>query len=63
MSDKAVTTFWAGYIAGKLHCEDIDDGFGGWGQGWTKSPRLFTTRAEARKQFEDVRKVKIVEVR
>lgn len=63
MATDPQTTYWAGFINGKLHWESIDDGFGGWGVGYAKSPRIFKSRMAARKQFEDVREVKIVELK
>lgn len=54
-------TFWAGFSGGKLFIDTIDDA-------WTnrhhrKSPFLFTTRKQAREQFQDVRRVRVSEVK
>ena len=55
--------FWAGFVEDKLYTSVIDTGFGGFddpnGSGRVRAPSLFTARADARKQFEDVRKVEV----
>ena len=48
---------WGGFTEGRLHLESMDDHFGGRNE--RHVPALFLTRKEARKQFEDVRKVEI----
>lgn len=52
-------TLWGGFIDGNLDVREIDTGWGGWGQGFIRMPMVFTTRAEARRQYEDVRKVEV----
>lgn len=56
-------TYWARFIADKIHLTIVDDGWGGYGEATRKSPALFCNKGMARKQFEDVRKVEIVEVK
>jgi hypothetical protein len=51
--------FWAGFGDGKLMVELADNGFGGWGKNFHRAPTLFTSREEARRQFDDVRKVEV----
>jgi len=63
MSDKTVTTFWAGFSDGKVSSELIDDGWGGFGKDTRIAIPLFTSRKVARSRYQDVRKVKIVEVK
>lgn len=55
--------FWAGYSDGKLMLDDVDTGFGGFGENTTKMPAIFLTRAAARREYHDVRKVKVVEIK
>jgi hypothetical protein len=54
-----MSQFWAGFLNDKLHVRDTDDGQGGWACGHHMAPALYTTRAEARTRYEDVRKVEI----
>lgn len=53
---KTTKTYWAGFIDGNLF-EDIREN----GMGY-KMAEVFTTKSGAKCFFEDVRKVKIVEV-
>ena len=50
---------YGGFSDGKLHWQEIDDGWGG--TNWRKTPALFKTRQEARVQYRDVRKIEIKE--
>lgn len=53
---------WAGFESGKLCVIEVDAGWGGYGTGdHVKIPAIFSTRKEARKKFEDVRRVTIEE--
>lgn len=54
-------TLWGGFCDDKLDMRDIDDHFGG--QNTHAAPSIFTSRKEARRQYEDVRKIKITPVR
>lgn len=51
---------WGGFTDGKLCWMPMDDRWGGVTR-MTHKPALFSTRREAREQFEDVRKVVICE--
>ena len=55
--------YWAGFSEGELHYLDADTGFGGYGEGTTQAPALFLWKKDAKAQYEDVRKVRIVEVK
>lgn len=57
---KKEKTFWAGYVDGKPMVWDFNDGYGAKD---ARGPAIYDTKAEARKRFEDVRRVKIVEVK
>jgi hypothetical protein len=50
---------YGGFCDGKLHWYYVDDGFGG--SNWRRVPALFSHRQQARVQFEDVRRVVVVE--
>lgn len=56
---------WAGFTEGKLDLRDMDTGWGGFGSGdgMRVIPAIFTTKKAARQEYEDVRPVKIMEVR
>lgn len=56
-------TFWAGFSDGKICLSDIDDGWGGFVGPHRKSPMIFSSKKAARKQFQDVRKIKITVVK
>lgn len=52
--------YWAGFAGGKLHTRDVDNGWGGFGMGrMVRTPMLFTARAKALEEYEDVRKVEV----
>jgi hypothetical protein len=51
--------FWAGFSDDRIDTRYVDTGFGGKGVGETRMPMLFVTKADAKKQYEDVRKVEI----
>ena len=57
MNKKLPLTLWIGFINGKPDIEPeprvMHDGYG----------RLYKTRAEGRKYYQDVRRVKIIEVK
>jgi hypothetical protein len=50
---------WGGFSEGKLHKILIDSGWGGFGQNENPSLAVFLTRAEAKKQYQDVRRIEI----
>jgi hypothetical protein len=51
--------FWAGICDNKIDIRLVDNGFGGWGQSTIKAPMLFTSRKQARLEYERVCKVKV----
>lgn len=51
--------FWAGLYNGHIDTRETDNGFGGWGESKHRAPALFTSREEARKHYQDVRKVEV----
>lgn len=53
---------WGGFTDNKLDFRIVDDGWGGWGQRRRTMPALFTNRREARRQYEDVRRIELEEV-
>lgn len=53
---------WAGFSDGKLHAQLVDNGWGGFGNEKHPGLAIFLTRAEAKKQYRDVRKIEIIEV-
>ena len=56
---------WGGFIDGRLDVREVDDGWSGFGspEARCRMPALFTTRARARLEYTDVRRVKIKELR
>jgi len=52
---------WGGFVNDKLDIRDVDTGWGGWGESRERMPAIFTSRAAARRQYEDVRPVSFVE--
>jgi len=56
---------WGGFCDGKLDLRDMDTGFGGFGSGDGRRtiPAIFTSRKAARQEYEDVRPIKIMELR
>ncbi len=62
MSEKIRTVMaWGGFVGGKLDWNANDTGFGGFGVGLVSMPALFKTRKEARREYQDVRRVEIRE--
>lgn len=55
-------TYWAGFSGDKPFEHSVDDFWGG-KPSMHIAPYLFVKKSEAQKRFEDVRKVKIVEVK
>lgn len=54
---------WGGFSDGRLVVGDIDTGFGGYrGGGIVQAPSIFMNRADARREYEDVRRVEIREL-
>lgn len=63
MSKRYAKKFWAGFEGGKIAELSVDMGWGGYGTGdLIEAPMLFTTRREARKKFQDVRRVEVREL-
>jgi hypothetical protein len=51
---------WGGFSDGKLDVNRVDTGWGGYGKGdMVEVVAIFATRREARKKYEDVRRVRI----
>jgi hypothetical protein len=52
---------WGGFCDNKLDIREMDTGFGGFGSGdgMRRLPAIFTSRKEARKEYEDVRPIEI----
>lgn len=55
---------WGGFCDNTLSMSEVDTGFGGFGtgEGTARMPAIFTSKAKARKQFEDVRAIEIREL-
>ncbi len=53
---------WGGFVDGKLRAELHDMGWGGFGKNTHPSLAVFLTRAGAKAQHQDVRKIEIIEV-
>jgi hypothetical protein len=51
---------WGGFVEGRLDKQHIDDGFGG--SHIRYAPALFSSRREARQQYQDVRKIGLTEL-
>lgn len=56
-------TFWAGIIDGEIDVREVDSGWGGYagkaGDGMVRVPMIFTSRANAREQYQKIAKVQI----
>ena len=50
---------WGGFSGGRLYSDEVDTGFGGYGNGTTKMRAVFDKRADAKKQYRDVRRIEI----
>lgn len=50
---------YGGFVDGKLHVRLVDSGFGGWGKNFSHQPALFLRKADAQKEYQDVRPVSI----
>jgi len=57
MKRKRERKLWGGFSDGKLHKRDVDDHWGGVNERPTLA--LFLSYKEARKQYQDVRSVRI----
>lgn len=63
MTKRYAKLVWAGFEGGEVMQLPVDMGWGGYGTGdFVVAPMLFLTRREARKKFEDVRRVEIREI-
>lgn len=51
--------FWAGFTDDKIHVRRVDTGFGGYGNKETSVPTLFASKADAEKEYRDVRLVEV----
>lgn len=60
MAEKFERQFWGGFCDGKLDMRNVDTGFGGFGrEGKRLMPALFPSKALAREQYEDVRRINV----
>ncbi len=55
--------FYGGFMDGKLDTMMVDTQWGGAGNGMVVVPAVFASKAEAKKQYEDVRPVAISTVK
>lgn len=46
---------WVGFSGGRPDYRMIDTGFGGWGNGGYRTLAIFTDKARAKREYEDVR--------
>lgn len=61
MKEIFLRQFWGGFVDGKLDVCTVDTGFGGFGKdAFRKVPALFPSRALAKEQYEDVRRVNLM---
>lgn len=53
--------YWGGFCDGELDIREMDTGFCGFGngEGMCRMPAIFTSRKEARREYEDVRPIDI----
>jgi hypothetical protein len=51
--------FWGGFVNNGLDTREVDTGQGGFGTGLTRMPAIFASRRDARREYEDVRKVEV----
>ena len=58
--DPRPITAWGGFSEGKLHWDNVDDGWGGYGVRLSLRPAIFRTRKEAKAKYQDVRKITII---
>jgi hypothetical protein len=57
---KSEKYWWGGFTGGQIAVWNVDDGWGGFtGSSNISMPCVYRTRQEARRRFEDVRKVYI----
>ena len=55
--------FWGGFVDGKLDVTPVDMGWGGFGTGdIVQLPCIFRTKADAKKKYQDVRKLEVKEL-
>lgn len=59
MSKTDTPTYWAGFCDGKLNMRDISNSV----PETVRMPAIYKTRKQARERYQDVRMVKIVEVK
>jgi hypothetical protein len=51
--------YWAGFQDDRIDTRHVNTGWGGKGASESRMPMLFISKAEAREQYEDVRKVEV----
>ena len=50
---------WVGFCDGRPDYRIIDTGWGGWGNGGYRTIIVFTNRARARREYQDVRPMEL----
>jgi hypothetical protein len=50
---------WVGFQEGRPDYRMIDTGWGGWGEGGYRTIIVFTDKARARREYEDVRRMEL----
>ena len=54
---------WGGFVADRIDYRMIDTGHGGWGQGGAMMTlAVYTSKAIAKKHYEDVRRIEVREL-
>jgi hypothetical protein len=60
MKEILVRQFWAGFCDGQIDVREVDTGWGGFGKGGKRlMAAIFPSRALAKEQYEDVRRVNV----
>lgn len=59
MAEHVPTIMWGGFTDDKLDVRKTDSGFGGWGNNFPEQPAIFMSRKDARREYEDVRPLRI----
>jgi hypothetical protein len=53
---------WGGFVDHRLHYRMVDTGFGGWGGRATMTLAIFTSRRDAKREYQDVRPIEVSEL-
>ncbi len=54
---------WGEFTDGRLHLHPMDNSYGGFGHGEIIGFAIFTDKARALKEYEDVRRIEIREIK